>query len=363
MLISILTILGINAIIQSILMSTYFLFTRRKPVINNRILAVLLVVFAILIFSNLPGGLWDFGKYWKVAHFTRRANFLIAPLFYFYIVSLLNDKFRFSKKDLFHIIPFAVALLSSIIEVQHWYSWGKIMILFSSPVIILQNFLYIFASFHQLRDHRLTIKSFMRSVTEAKLFWLRLFIGGYIVFWLITFQNFFLLKIVKLYNWCPYGGSLFFLTPFLFLNIITFTALIHPEIFKRPFVNKNTALNASFKKRYYTKLSGYMQDQKPYLDASLTLFDLSQQLSIPMKYLSQLINESFHQNFNDYINSYRIQESKPLLLDRSNGKTNILEIAYQVGFNSKTTFNSAFKKCIGCTPREFRQKSSYISHK
>jgi len=87
-----------------------------------------------------------------------------------------------------------------------------------------------------------------------------------------------------------------------------------------------------------------MEIHKPYRDSSLTLTGLSKQLSITMCYLSQIVNESFNQNFNDFINSYRIKESQYLLLDHSNGKMTVLEIAYKVGFNSKSAFNTAFKK-------------------
>ena len=100
-----------------------------------------------------------------------------------------------------------------------------------------------------------------------------------------------------------------------------------------------------------------MEQQKPYRDASLTLVSMAQKLSISVAYLSQIINKSFNQNFNDFINSYRIKESKELLLNPSDGRKNILQIAYEVGFNSKTTFNSAFKKFTGVTPSEFKKSN------
>jgi AraC-like DNA-binding protein len=64
--------------------------------------------------------------------------------------------------------------------------------------------------------------------------------------------------------------------------------------------------------------------------------------------------QSFNQNFRDFINKYRIEESKFLLKNKSNGNKTILEIAYEVGFNSKSAFNAAFKKFTGLTPKEYR---------
>ena len=72
------------------------------------------------------------------------------------------------------------------------------------------------------------------------------------------------------------------------------------------------------------------------------------------KHLSYIINDKFNLNFYDFINKYRIEESKQYLNKSSNIKT-VLEIAYKVGFNSKTTFNSAFKKYTDMTPSEFRK--------
>jgi len=98
-----------------------------------------------------------------------------------------------------------------------------------------------------------------------------------------------------------------------------------------------------------------MDKHKPYRDASLTLTDLSKQLSIASSYLSQIINESFNQNFNDFINAYRIKECQHLFLDQSKSKMTILAIAYEVGFNSKSAFNRAFKKHTGVTPKELKK--------
>jgi AraC-like DNA-binding protein len=67
-----------------------------------------------------------------------------------------------------------------------------------------------------------------------------------------------------------------------------------------------------------------------------------------------MLNEHFHKNFSDYINSLRIEEAKKILQDPANNKT-ILEILYETGFNSKASFNAYFKKETGLTPTEFKE--------
>jgi AraC-like DNA-binding protein len=106
--------------------------------------------------------------------------------------------------------------------------------------------------------------------------------------------------------------------------------------------------------KYAQKLTRYMKTYKPYLNESLSLEDLSKKLSISSWKLSQVINKYFNQNFYSYVNQYRIEEAKLLLLDRSNGRRTILEILYEVGFSSKSVFNLAFKKYTGMTPKEFK---------
>jgi len=152
--------------------------------------------------------------------------------------------------------------------------------------------------------------------------------------------------------------ALYSASTFMFLNSIVLFVLQKSGLFTKNKKYEKSRLNISGKVVYQKKLVEYMEKHKPYRDASLTLTDLSKRLSITMCYLSQVINESFNQNFNDFINGYRIKESQHLLLDHSNGKMTVLEIAYKVGFNSKSAFNKAFKKHTGMTPKEYKKTNS-----
>lgn len=107
---------------------------------------------------------------------------------------------------------------------------------------------------------------------------------------------------------------------------------------------------------YQEKLEDCMQIEKPYLDPELTLAMLADKLSVPAKHLSQIINEHFAQNFNDFVNSYRIRTAIAKLSDAKTREDKLLKIAFESGFNSKSVFNSAFKKNTGFSPSEFRQR-------
>jgi AraC-like DNA-binding protein len=98
-----------------------------------------------------------------------------------------------------------------------------------------------------------------------------------------------------------------------------------------------------------------MEANKPYLEGDLVLPQLAQQLGISANYLSQVINEQLHVNFYDFINGYRVEEAKGLIRNAGPKNTNILNIALDSGFNSKSAFYTAFKKATSMTPTQYRK--------
>lgn len=107
---------------------------------------------------------------------------------------------------------------------------------------------------------------------------------------------------------------------------------------------------------YLVNLIRFMEHEKPYLDEDLTLKELADRTGIPLRDLSRIINEKLHKNFSDFINFYRVEEAKHLLLREGKLEMTILDIAYDVGFNSKSNFNSVFKRHTGITPSFYKKK-------
>ncbi|WP_293745699.1 helix-turn-helix domain-containing protein [uncultured Paraglaciecola sp.] len=99
----------------------------------------------------------------------------------------------------------------------------------------------------------------------------------------------------------------------------------------------------------------YMTEQKPYLNHVLTIHNLARQLNIAPRTLSQIINRHFQQNFFEFINQYRVEESKVLLICEKHKKSTMLDVMDLAGFNSKATFNTFFKKIVGSTPTQYRK--------
>ena len=123
------------------------------------------------------------------------------------------------------------------------------------------------------------------------------------------------------------------------------------DIFKRKY--KKALLDEKLLEKYKQQLEQLMSKEKPYLDPDLTLRDLAKILEIPPNHLSQLLNEGFDKNFAEYVNSYRVETFKSKAADPAQQHLTILALAFDSGFNSKTVFNTFFKKMMGMTPKAY----------
>jgi len=103
------------------------------------------------------------------------------------------------------------------------------------------------------------------------------------------------------------------------------------------------------------KMQSYMRLEKPYLDPDFSVYSLAQALDIPRRALSQALNTGLSKNFYIYVNEYRIDEVKKLLEQSCEKQLTILEIAFQAGFKSKSSFNSLFKQYCDMTPSQYRK--------
>jgi AraC-like DNA-binding protein len=131
--------------------------------------------------------------------------------------------------------------------------------------------------------------------------------------------------------------------------------MLRPAIYYFPGKYKNTSVGEDLKIKYKDVLVDYMNNMKPYRNPDITLEKVAKDISVNVRILSQIINESYNNNFNGYINEFRIQECLNQLSDNNNKKT-ILEILYDSGFNSKSAFYTEFKKHTNITPQEYRNK-------
>jgi AraC-like DNA-binding protein len=353
---------SVIAIFQALLMALFSLQNRKSTRASNTILASMLLVFAIMgacslfktvvpLKANLP--------YHRAIFLVDHLAFLIGPLSYFYIKSLLESGFTLRKQDWLHFLPAPAAWVVSLVVFQHydpfviWKFSGRV---YFSAAVLLQNLAYLPPALKVLQAHGLTWRSFLSYIDNSRLAWVRFFVCGYIVLWIVQFQIFLSWDAIVNPPWCPYARSLYFLTTFLFFNGMVYLGLKKPEIFHQGQKYQHSILKSSDKDHYRAKLASMMDQEKLYLQPDLTLAEVARKLELHPLYVSQLINESFQQNFRDYLNRYRVEESKRLLIMESQ-RLNILGVALDTGFNSKSAFNRAFKKHTGSTPKEYKRRT------
>lgn len=116
---------------------------------------------------------------------------------------------------------------------------------------------------------------------------------------------------------------------------------------------KQALLDENTSNEYSTSLLRYMEEEQPYLSPDLSLRSLAERIEIHPNQLSWLLNDKLGKNFNQFINYYRVEHFKDLAIDDSNSHISLIGLAYESGFNSKTVFNTYFKKEVGMTPKEW----------
>ena len=160
------------------------------------------------------------------------------------------------------------------------------------------------------------------------------------------------------------------------MNIIFTDPLIEPlkkdpryqdtydSLFKDDFsfetTKKKILLDEDTVQVYSKRLINYIDEEKPYLNPNLSLGDLADQIGIHSNQLSWLINKKFEKNFKEFINDYRVAAFKDLSIDPKNEHITLIGLAFESGFNSKTAFNTFFKKSTGMTPNQFLKKNASL---
>ena len=123
------------------------------------------------------------------------------------------------------------------------------------------------------------------------------------------------------------------------------------DIPKKKYQNSSLKMNEA--EKYYARLEEFMINEKSYLQPNLSLRKLAGMIDVHPNKLSQLLNEKGGKNFSEYINQYRVEYFKEIAIDPKNAHLSLLGLAYESGFNSKTTFNTFFKKETGTTPKRW----------
>jgi AraC-like DNA-binding protein len=358
------TILTIASIFITMILSLFFFVNKKGFIPENRILAILLLIFNLQIFYSFATSefAWQYFLDWhKPLFLVRQTSFLIGPFMYFYVNSFLKRKDIFNYRASIHFLPFIGAVIFLLVfyrNVSKFVIWESIIDLDDTILILAQNFIYIVLSVLSMKSTTISFRGFYRSILiSSRNTWLQVLLVGFIIIWIVNLNSFAIFMIVKRPGWCAYTASIYALAAFLFINTVMFVLLLKPDIYYIIAKYKNNKLREPDKLEYLQKLNSYMKSHKPFLNPDITLETLANEIQVNPRILSQIINETHKKNFKSYILEYRIRESMHILADSNYRNLTILEILYQVGFNSKSAFNNQFKLFTNLTPVEYRSKA------
>lgn len=296
---------------------------------------------------------------------------LIAPLLWFYASELTGQKVKFSRGLLFHFLPFLLIIMLSLcfgsrnpgpfrdFLVQH----HRLINIFFWITVVVQFSWYQVLIYRRWVAYRQLLQQEVSNTEGVSISWVHFFMGVFLVV-----NLFFLFSLIAVIHfrsgmWLINSIALIFS---LSIFALGYKGILQKEVFvkeERPDAGSRiapspgTAPNRS-DQDLISKLLAYMDEKKPYLDPELTLSSLAKDLGIGRSQLSQLINDGIGDNFYDFVNKYRVEQVKKLMADPQVKHYNMLGIALEAGFKSKSTFNLIFKRFTGLTPTEYRKNIS-----
>ncbi len=331
---------------------------------NNRLFALILLMLSIMVSSSLVFTLNIDNFYFKKIYLFDLSLFLPGLFLYLYIKSIFY--YQFKIRDIIHFIPLFIMFVLMLVFPYYIKNWPYLsyLLIISALAAIIVNIIYLYQTVLYFNLSRKINNENILKLKKSNVVWLKIFISGcYIIlmikFFLIIINNLFNLYILEYYryeNLLYVIRFIYFISAFIFFYIIIYITITKHDFFFKKQKYKNSILKSSEKLIIKEKLINFIQDEKPYLDPEISLNSMADLLAVSRKNLSQIINQEFKQNFNDFINKYRIEECKNILL--ACPEKSILEVLLEAGFNSKPTFNILFKKYTGLTPKEYRKKES-----
>lgn len=319
-------------VVQSVLLGTYFLSNARDK-INYLFLGLTLLMIGIRVAKstiylfNPDPPLW-------IMNVGFAAHALLGPLFLIYIQSLFQKTPKRTLVALQFIPALVILVLSSFLSLDDfWYRGGYSALLYYTLIYLGLGWSHVVVS-RKAKPLTSVILILLATIT---------------IFQVSYFSNY----ILRL---TPYEAGA--VVHSLLIYLISFLVLKDNNVFniqkKKKYDNLN--LSADEVDRYKKKLIGVIENQKPYLNTNFSLTQCASLTGIPTYILSYVLSNALNQNFVNLINSYRVEEAKKQLVDSSKQHISIAGVAHDCGFNTLSSFNSAFKKFTGVTPSDYRKK-------
>jgi AraC-like DNA-binding protein len=352
---------------------------------NNRLPQKLLFLFfSIIGFVLIEHYLFQRRVIFEYPHLiglTYTFPIILGPILFFYTKSLVSENISISFREfLLHAIPFL--FITTFLIFDFYFLSPKEKLTYyeketqgdTSGFIYIAEFFINFSipfysifSLHLLKKHLNQIKLSFSNTKNIDLHWLKIVL---ICMVFVSFVSVLMGLLSDYFNFISFedGDNLMYITLTIIIYFLGYYGIKQQPILSSDNPISQIETTPTLKTKYATsslkevekekliqRLTKSMEDEKPYFNENLTLKELADKLETSPNNLSQIINEKFNKNFFEFINEYRIKEVKRLLADPKYAHYSILGIAFECGFNSKSTFNSVFKQFTGKTPSEFKK--------
>ena len=365
-------LINVVTLAQALIFAGVLLINRFRQSQANRILIFSFVIIATVKIDQLfqlMGGVEALPMF---AFIFIPIQWLLTPSLYFFVVTKINGEFAFTRKQLWHLLP-ALASLTYLSMTYYFLSLeGKVAYIESGQLQNPINSLfiplasdliqlgYLVAAQRRLADYGVTLRNWFSRVDDDDIVWIR----RVITIWMAVFVGHMLFTVsLRIFGW--YGFALTVLgalniTHLLLVNALMmltvvgyFTVLSPATVLESKEKYAASGTTSEERRALFGRAQQDMREHAHYLEMDLTLGDLAAAIGATPRDLSEAINGEGGVTFYDFVNSYRVAAATQLLLDEPGEK--VLSVAYKVGFNSKSTFNKAFKAETGQSPSEFRK--------
>jgi putative ABC transport system permease protein len=293
-------------------------------------------------------------------------QFLLAlgPLVYFYVLKITRPQYQFKWKDLLHFSPLLLEQAALALETRESARTGSATYVTHTfqqlnPVLQLLIFISIITYLH-LSDK--LIQKFYQQLQPVlmdrpllEFRWLRRLLAATALLWLLWL----FCAAVDYFGYRNQLGIHVYYPFYIFFVIITIwtaaAAFLKPQaaVMAQTAATLKPSVPAELRAKG-ARLKKAMEANQYYQDPELSLSSLAERLSLPPHELSRVINTAFKKSFNDFINEYRVMEAARKMQDPAYDRITLLGIAFESGFNSKTTFNRIFKQMTGKSPTEYK---------
>ncbi|RBP52844.1 AraC family transcriptional regulator [Arenicella xantha] len=305
-------------------------------------------------------------------YFFSYGYWLEAPLLLWYVRSIIYKNYSLRATDLVLLVPFlaylthqwiyfySVGSVDRVAELQtyqlqtteeyiHWITLLREMFRVALGVVCLI----------ELQRYRRHLRTNVYSADHDELAWLTILVTSFTLLraWSMIVVSLMILSVLfgVTVNFGA-AGLLGNYTAFLLVSLLIFYSLGHAHVHEGIDRDVDIAEPKPIAPEHRQNVLDYIEAHKPYTNTILTIDRLADQIGLPTRTLSNVINRQFNCNFYEFINGYRVNEATHLLSNHP--EKTILEVMALAGFNSKATFNTFFKKKTGQTPSEFRANAN-----